>query len=470
MDSLPLLPFEKVLSYLSLDELILSRAVSRSWRACIDNLKANSLCYSGLKRGHLYEKHRLISGRFDRNFIGSHSFESVFNCFAKSIFSDLKHLRICSLAMESGLPLVQALNSFGKLEELDLINLHLGPTADSRLNLPSLQSIQIEDLTGFDELTLDAPQLQRIKLWICPFRSAFRRLEIVHVESVERVVTYSMRHLDVKKFKNLKYIAWSDFRSASCLSNLKQLQEIHLTGGSVHEVFKLKRQYKKNKCDLKIYFCGLQLDYSNDLRRLPVNDNGDYFPPKEYIDYYVENSARLADEFRVGYQSRLDFSKFENTVSRTPVDFWKRFANLNEIIVSKPICPRSIREFLQFLENLENVAALRFESRQPQDLYDRLPGHCSIQNLWISVAKNLNLEFLFGLKHLTYISLGHRVSTDFILRVFKEFEFILTLNFLNRVGSTVDVQLDESKRFAVSVGGSKAVFESLNKAFIPMNL
>ena len=479
MDNLNWPSLEKVLRYLTLEEVLELRTVSKGWRAWVDNFRADSLCYSAQKRGHIYGKHRLISGKFDRNFIGSTKFESFFGIFAKSIFSDLKHLRICNLAMQSGSPLVQALNNFRKLKELDLINLRLGASADRlQLNLPELQSIRIEDLSGIDELTVDAPQLSTIKLWICPLRSTFRRLNIIHVESVQHVVAYSMRHLDVSKFENLQDISWSDYRSAECLWDLKKLKEIHLTGGSLKEVFDLQEKYwEEHHLYLMVYFCGLQVDYHyRDMDRLTCKDSGDYFPSNSWISHVYrcvhsdKDPQKLADEFRVRYQSPMDYSKIEETVPMMPVDFWKRFANLNEIVVSEPIELKKVGRFLQFLENLESVTSLRFESRQPQDLYDRLPEHCAIQGLQISVARNLNSGFLCRLKHLINASVVYRVSGDIILRVFKELQFIRSFTFINRVGSSVEICLDESRRFVISVGGTQAVFKHLNKAFTPMNL
>ena len=75
MDDLPELPFEKVLSYLSLEDRLKSRAVSRRWYWTINNFKVKSLCYLDHPAGFIRGKSRLVSGAFARNFISSSRFE-----------------------------------------------------------------------------------------------------------------------------------------------------------------------------------------------------------------------------------------------------------------------------------------------------------------------------------------------------------------------------------------------------------
>ena len=110
---LPELPLEKMLSYLSLEDLIKSRAVSRRWHKTIDSFKVKSLCYSSHPSGFIFGKSRLVSGAFARNFISSTRFASFFNTFGQTILSNLKHLRLCDLHLgeENEKAFFQVLNS-----------------------------------------------------------------------------------------------------------------------------------------------------------------------------------------------------------------------------------------------------------------------------------------------------------------------------------------------------------------------
>ena len=107
MDDLPELPFEQILGYLSLEDRLKSMTVSRRWYNKINSFRVRSLCYSGRPRG----------------FISFSRFELFVNTFGQSIFSNLKHRCDLHLNARNGIAFVQALNSFGQLEELDIIRL-----------------------------------------------------------------------------------------------------------------------------------------------------------------------------------------------------------------------------------------------------------------------------------------------------------------------------------------------------------
>lgn len=462
MDNLPWLPLEKVLSYLDLDELLRLRAVCRNWCACIDNLKATTLFYSDQKRGRIYKKYRPVD-RFDRNFIASSKFELFFSRFTKSIFSNLEHLRIYSLTQEDGSLFSQTLNSFGQLRKLDLIGVDLVSDFDFQLNLPNLKSIRIECLWRVSKLTiLESPKLSEIQLYSRPIR-----LEIVHTESVERILIDHTEYLDMEKFQNLKYLYCFELESnASFLPKLEQLKEIHLSFQGLRETLRQKETYWLR--NLKVYFCGLPLNNLTDLDGfLDDYDDFDYYYislTKERFSRYVENHSRLADEihaFRF-----LEYSEIDAAISSgVPIDFWKRFVNLSMILVEKPIHSKAIPRFLQFLKDVENIASLSFKNSQPQDLFDRLPDHCALQELTISGNEHLDLEFLFRLKDLTKISISHRIKSDFLRRLLREFEFLSEFSFINRFGSYVQVKPQPSQGFEVS----GAVFSDLNKAIEAMN-
>ena len=125
MDDLPELPFEKILSYLGLEDLIRSMGVSRRWYKKINSYKVISLFYSERPIEFIEGKARLASGAFARHFIGSPRFEVFFNAFRASILSNLKHLRLVDFRLNQWNRAVFArtLNSLSQLEKLDLIRL-----------------------------------------------------------------------------------------------------------------------------------------------------------------------------------------------------------------------------------------------------------------------------------------------------------------------------------------------------------
>ena len=466
MNDLPWLPFIKVLSYLDLQDRLKLRTVSRSWRNCIGDLKEKNLFYSEKKRGQLYQKNRWVIDRFDRNFVTSFKFESFFN-FTASIFSHLKHLRIYSLTLQNGSSLFKTLNSFHHLEELDLIDLKLASVADFQLALPNLTSFKVRNWNLGSKLNLAVPKLQKITIWHC----YFLELEVIHPESVESIIAGfssstwgATNYLDFEIFKMLKYL-WCNHChiSETFLTNLGLLKEAHLNFGQSLELFAQKQRQLRD--DLKIYHHGLLLKNSLDLDKFPRVRPFDYnySASKVLIKHYVENQSRLADEL-------LDvrcffYSEIEKAVSRVPMDFWQKFSELDEINVQDR--PKNVQQFLQFLTNLGNITALRFNKTQPQNLFDQLPDHCpNVQKLFIS-SEVSDLRFLFRFGHLTELSIKNQVDADFVSKVFKEFDFILSFEFKNHHNFIFKVT-KISKRFHVN--WQEFGFSDLNKAISAMNL
>ena len=261
LDELPELPFLKVLDYLSLQDLFRLRSVSRS---CYEKvvIRVTSLCFSD--RRYIYGRSRWLSGAFAQNFISSNQFVTFFDTFSQTILSNLRHLRLCDLDVRERdrATFIRTLNLFGQLEQLDMIHVLCRPPRGAELNLPMLTGIHLENLYACRKFTLNTPRLRNVE-----FRSNYYgngyghlRVEIVHGESVERLITDSSEYLEVMTLKNLKYLSAGYFlrTDSTLLSSLKQLKEIRTDSKwAVSELFEQKQQYGRD--DLKVYFKGLLL-------------------------------------------------------------------------------------------------------------------------------------------------------------------------------------------------------------------
>ena len=310
--------------------------VSRRWYMVISSFKVESLCFSERPSGFIEGKSRWVSGALAWNFIGSPRFEWFFNTFGQSILSNLKHLHLCKLSpkVENRSALAETLNSFGKLEKLDIISfsLHAGSKLkrEFALNLPMLHSIHLEDLYGIQRLTLDAPRLQKVK------HRDDLRLDIVHGESVEKLITDCLEHIPVKNLKNLKYLYGSVYplTCSKLLFTLHQLKEIHLYESyAVSRVFRQKQRY--GRTNLKIYFRGLLLNGPDDLAIGSLSAVFD----EEAFGCLAENPSRLADE--IPFYMRLSYAEIERVAPGLAVDVVNRFTDLGRIYVNEPI--RSIQ-------------------------------------------------------------------------------------------------------------------------------
>ena len=495
MDDLPELPFEKVLSYLSLQDRLKSRAVSRRWYHKINSFKVKSLCYSDRPIDCILRKNRWISGAFAENFISSIRFESFFKAYGQSVFSNLKHLRFCDLRLdlENRAAFTRTLNSFGQLEQLDIIRAKCVQGKIFKLNLSTATSIHLENLLGIEKLILDAPRLRKVSLLEC----SGLRLQIVHGESVESLITTSYRDRlqlcggrlvarrgyphdqvtvkSLRKLRNLKYLVKFGHRPAdpTLLFHLKHLKELHVEySDCVSELFEQKQRY--GRTDLKIYLCGMLLNGPDDPARNALRCPSAGHLNREAFGCLVENPSRLADVIPI--YRRLSYSDIEPVAPGLQVDVLNRLADLTEITVNDQV--RDIEHFLELLKNWENIVELQFgEHPPPQDLLDRLPDNCAVQRLTLTRSPS-DLGFLFRLKHLIHLFVNWTIDVDFVRKAFEELQFLSSFGFeiaSRSVSTNTMVQIEiDSKRFCVSVGWTKIsnyYFHDLNAAikFIARN-
>ena len=187
LNDLPVLPFEKVLSYLPLADLIKSMAVCRRWYKTIDSFRVKALCYSQLPSGFILEKSRWTSGAFAENFISTTKFKSFFSTFSRSILSNLKHLRLCNpnFNMKKVKALSLILSSFVQLEALDIFSFDSQDEYQKNLkvNLSMLRSIYLKKVY-IPKVTLNSPRLQSIQVWnSCPIYD-YLRLHLIHASQL----------------------------------------------------------------------------------------------------------------------------------------------------------------------------------------------------------------------------------------------------------------------------------------------
>ena len=281
----------------------------------------------------------------------------------------MKHLRLfdLDLSIVKRTAFAPALNSFAQLEKLVIVRfIHSDAEADPRiefeLKLPVLSNIHVESLDGIRKLTLDTPRLVEIKNFDC----AFMRLEIVHHESVERVITNRPDQISVKQLKSLKCLYNSGYLEIdnTLLSNLEQLREIHLSNrNKITQIFNQKRQY--GRTSLKIYLCGCLLNGPDDpaMRSL-----ADYFSGETFV-YLAGNPSRLADEIPI-YRSP-DYATIE-LVALIPgvnvLNVLNRLTDCDFINVNSTVW--NVQRFLDFLKSFDQIVGLQFLGDQMQDLFD----------------------------------------------------------------------------------------------------
>ena len=371
-----------------------------------------------------WEKGKLISGAFAQNFISSRDSEWFFDTFGRSIFSNLKRLRLCELRLyEENRTFVQKLKWFDQLIELDLFSFAT-PVTEFELSLPMLTSIRLEYVKGIKTLALDAPKLQKARLVECDHLL----LVIFHGESVERLLSDDWQYTAVKNLKNLRYLYIKCPAVDSLfLSDLNQLKEIHLIHfyepELVEKLFEQKRQL--HRTDLKIYFRGLLLDGPDD----PAIHSLDPLLTTDTLVQLAENPSRLADE--IPFYNSLYYSAIERVAPEAVIDLVSRFSKFYFITVDRPI--EDIERFLNLLKNSDTIYGLNFICDQPQELFDRLPEYSTLQLLAISRTSRFglpDLKFLSRLEHLIQLELPlGSVDTELIRKIFEDLPTLFDVQF-----------------------------------------
>ena len=449
MDELPELPFEQVLSYLNLEDRLKARTVSRAWRNKFDSFRVKTLCFSQRPMNRICGNKRWVSEAFAKNFVNSTCFITFFDTFSQTILSSLKRLRLCDLDLcgnETAFTLI--LNSFGQLEQLDIIRAKFDQQDEFNLNLPMLISLHLEDVERIKNLILEAPRLRDVKIQSC---ISCARVEVVHGESVERLLVDWLASIEVKKLKNLQYL-YVDYHEgidSMFLSSLQQLKEFHTN--QPRDVSKLFEQKQRSgRADLKIYFKGLLLNGQDDPTMNAFRDS--------WLVCLAENRSRLADEIPL-YRS-LRYSEIEVVASSLAVDLLKRFTELKEVKVDRYV--QDIKNFLDLLKSLEKIVELTFECDQPQNLFNRLPELSAVQKLSINDG-HPDMDFVFRLKHLIYLHVNRYINGKTVRRAFKELSILSYFGFYPTTYYAIETC--HPKQFTISrAGEKKTTVSELNAA------
>ena len=453
MEDLPELPFERLLSYLNLADRLRARAVCKRWREKFDTYPVKHLCFSNRPAGFCWGKRRLVSGVYTGNFISSRQFATFFNAYASTILTNLKHLRLCDFGfgVMSQPAFACTLNLFAKLEQLDIIRLNYPSNleVELKLDLPMLQRIHLEEITGMARFALDTAKLQEVVI----LKSFFLRLDLVHTETVETLITNSLRCEAVKKFKNLKFLHSDDTSvvDSTILYDLKQLKEVHLSylDHGICELFEQKRLDRR--ADLKVYLLGLLLTDPDD----PELDSFDSI--EEAFVPLAANLPRLADEIR--FHRVLNYSTVDRVPAGSDIEILKRFTDLDHLSVDQPV--QDVQRFLNLFKHLDIIELVIF-CDQPQELFDRLPEHSSLQMLTIEHPKGSNpfavpsqhslghFEFLFGLHHLIELCLDCSIDLQLIQRICEGLQFLARFEFKltgTKYGERFVIKIDHLQQF-----------------------
>lgn len=185
-------------------------------------------------------------------------------------------------------------------------------------------------------MTLNAPRLREIKL-VNSDNSWQYEL------SVERLVLVGQIWISMEDLKNLNYLdlLCSPKINLMDLPKLNKLEELHLQ--EVQHVSHLE-WLLQHKPGLRVYRFGCLLNGPRDVlvtRFLSFDDEG-------LFHHLAKNSTRLVDE--IPLCESLPYEAIQRVAPESAVNLLKRFTDLNEIIVNRPI--KDVQHFLNLLKRV----------------------------------------------------------------------------------------------------------------------
>lgn len=354
--------------------------------------------------------------------------------FEEALFSNLKKLFIQRRSLiEDADRCIEGLNKFAALEELILPTIQLH--RDTRLSLQRLKVLTIDKV--FSQrfvLFLDTPRLEQLRVFSnkriefsCESVS-LKRMQVFHfypspviASSLQYLFSYYLHHLA------------DDFLQAS------KLRELHLFAESdTFAALKLQRSNLVGK-DVQLYFKGVRMDGVNaEIESRLFNEVLD----AKYLVWYLQNYDKLAS--RVPYLFIVKYDPFEQFADRLPAnlpDFLSRFVALEKLVVKQPV--KNEAKFIELLKCLRVESLKLQDSGLGQHFYSvKLPAICPrLESLKIVEEQpemnQLDLEFIFGLKHLFDFSVSKNLKLDFVGRAFKELPNFRYFSFLFRDQPTV---------------------------------
>lgn len=157
--------------------------------------------------------------------------------------------------------------------------------------------------------------------------------------------------------------------------------------------------------------------------------------------------------------------EIENISREFDITFLRRFVDLSAIVVSRPV--QDVERFLDVLKNLD-IVQLTFTCIQPQELFDGLPKHCAVQQMFLNYPNALaDYSFLPRLSELYHLYVAS-IDAETIRSCLEQLQLLksFTFTYLGK-WNRIEIQtVGRSKRFKVTDSNNYTgvIFNDLNAA------
>lgn len=315
------------------------------------------------------------------------------------------------------------------LQHLELLlgepYLELGP-----LLLPELEILKLEVHGIFGEdVVLTSAKLRRV---CC---DNMRFLVLTHPETVTHLTTDSYGS-QMHALKNLEYLQCNRFHSIpqDLLLSHPSLRELN-----ANDIDCLRsEEYTRESRDTLLYIMKQKLtqrraDFQLYVQGVLITDRKQL----ETFDFDLKNTRLQMQAYQslatdLSFCHYVNYSDLLDSVDQIPADYFRRFFNIQQVAVRKPV---NQPHFTWFLRNLNDVRSLDLvDASLSQSFYDRLPDLCSdLTDLRVHENPDisLNLDSILKLRNLQKFAACLKLETpyDLITESFKTLNELLEFNF-----------------------------------------
>lgn len=446
--------------YLSLNDIIKCRKISKKWKRAVDEYKITSLAVLNEASKFKEKRSYFVTNKnikYSSTVLETKDSNVFQEKMMKKMLSELKILFVqYGETHDSTFSLDSNINHLKSLEQLNFF--HLDTIKGRSLKLPNLKILEIRNYTKVNGLKFQCKDLTDFKT----------RKELNH-----------FMFTNPKKLINLDVRTLND--NEKRIETLVNLETLKLKEGDSIPDNILKILPKLTKLDIKEIskdkLSGL-LKQKKVLRRLKLNifvghvniqtnsDVIDYYPtddqPSKKGELIVKKFKKL--DYYLPWATEINFTDLENYFdSKMPDDIHSRLSGIETITINRSV--KSSESFLNFLQNCKKLKKLEIDSGSlEQSTYDELHNICkSLTHLKVNEAKELDLDFILNHKKLEGFKTNQELSFDLFFKLGDELRVLANLEFkLNGKDAHCNLSYYSSK---FKLDGDEAHFENRHTMF-----
>lgn len=419
--------------YLDIDDILEFRFVCKKLYSIV---KAYDITELGIGGDFRYDKEKWFSTSKSTKFRNQLDFSSLFLLKNPPInFFNLKYLKINILSLK--LVKFKDLNKFTRLQILliDRIDIIHGDISNDYLQLNNLVALSLGGLYIINNLIIDAPNLQALK--INNGRELVENIILKHPLSVKhlKVIIYSKHILLLKNLECLEIWEFKNMNRLLKLKNLKAIKFIYHTNcnGNLSRFFlNLRLNPKFN--DLQIFLHEIRI---KEVDMIAESEDGLGFIFNNLSELDELNSINCINYIRLIYL----------LPDHTPSDLFKKLTSIRSVRITYKLNDEN--RLINFIKEFPNLCDLYIDCESmSQQFYDNLPPWITFLHIDHDFDTSINFEFIMKMTYLSRLD----TNQDIIMNENLNFNKFKGLKILKFVIKGVNIETNEKRGVKVNLG------------------